>query len=112
MVSEVKTYICHCDSCNQIFEDDNCVSMYLEKEEIEEELMNHQWIKHDNKYYCPNCYITKSVGDENAEISIRTEFEKHSCPNCQAENKFPPSEIILRGEIVGYCHECGHVIWK
>lgn len=109
MIKEVKGFVIECDSCKGIFEDYNGMSVFVDEATANEYVTNESWIEKDGKLYCTDCYFI----DANDEIVLdKDRFDTFTCTNCQNSIKLPPNDRILKGEVVGYCIECGHVIWK
>jgi len=56
MIKEVKMYTVVCDNCGL----DSCkndeYSCWGDKEQAKEHAMNSDWLEHDEKHYCTNCF--------------------------------------------------------
>ena len=56
-IFEEKMYGIACDNCSEICEDDEGHNVWPDKESaIVNALEWGDWIEHEDKYYCPECY--------------------------------------------------------
>lgn len=68
MIKEVKCYSLMCDNCHKGYIEsgsDYCV--WLEESIAIESATENDWIEHEGKHYCPNCYEV----DEDDNITIK-----------------------------------------
>ena len=57
MIKEVKSYALICDNCGKTYiENYHDYSVWLEPDTAIEEAEYEDWIEHEDKHYCPNCY--------------------------------------------------------
>ena len=67
MIIEVKMYSVECDNCKTVGVKNSDFAGWNEKSATWEEAMNANWIKHEDKIYCPDCY---SIDDDD-NITIK-----------------------------------------
>lgn len=107
MIKEVKAFVVECDSCKKLYEDYDGMSIFVDKNR--DMMLNSDWIMVDGKDYCENCYF---INDKDEVILDKSKFDTYVCTDCKAVVKLPPNDKLNKGEVAGYCNECGHVIWK
>ena len=56
MLKEVKMYTVVCDNCGKDVNKDAEYSAWNDKRYAEEVAMESDWIKEDDKNYCPDCF--------------------------------------------------------
>lgn len=49
-------YTLECDRCHKMFEDSDDHSAYTRPSEVLELAESSEWIEHEGKHYCPDCY--------------------------------------------------------
>lgn len=67
MIIEVEMYSIQCDSCKRVGVEDSDYAGWNDKTTVWEEADNSEWIKIDDKHYCPNCYTI----DDDDNITIK-----------------------------------------
>ena len=73
MIKEVRAYSLFCDNCNEIYIDNcNDYSIWLDESIAIEDAMSEDWIEHEGKHYCPDCYkfdINDKITIKESEVS-------------------------------------------
>ena len=68
MIKEVKSYSLICDNCGETYVENYCnYCVWLEPSMAIEYAKENEWIEHEDKHYCPNCYEI----DINDNITIK-----------------------------------------
>ena len=67
MIIEVEMYSIQCDCCKRVGVEDSDYAGWNDKSAAWEEADNYEWIEHEGKHYCPNCYTI----DEDGNITIK-----------------------------------------
>jgi len=66
MIVKVEMYTVECDNCKTTRGQDSEYSCWNDESYALDEAMDHDWIEHDGKHLCPDCYKR----DENDSIII------------------------------------------
>jgi ribosomal protein L37E len=56
MIKTVEMYTVVCDNCGKDVYDDSDCYCWNDKGFVEDDAMNYDWIKQDDKHYCADCY--------------------------------------------------------
>ena len=57
MIKEVKSYSLICDNCGETFVENYCnYSVWIDIDMAIEYAKDRDWIEHEGKHYCPECY--------------------------------------------------------
>lgn len=57
MIEEIKFYSIFCDNCKTILGDDNEMSLWYNKNELEQFRLDEGWNKVNDKHFCCNCKL-------------------------------------------------------
>lgn len=64
MIKEVKSYSIVCDNCGKTYvENCNDYTIWLEPDIAIQNAMDEDWIEHEGKHYCPDCYKIGEYGN-------------------------------------------------
>lgn len=67
MIVEVEMYTVECDNCKTVSGADSEFSCWGDKAIALEDAIENNWIEHEGKHYCPNCYTI----DDDDNITIK-----------------------------------------
>lgn len=70
MIVKVEMYTVECDNCKKTRGEDSEYSCWNDENYALEEAIDHDWIDHEGKHYCPDCY--KIDDDDNITIIEKT----------------------------------------
>ncbi len=68
MIKEVTMYTIVCDVCGDDIGDHQFYSGWFDKNTVEEIAMENDWLKLEDKHYCPSCF---DIDDENDKVIIK-----------------------------------------
>lgn len=57
MIKEVKMYTVICDNCGKDSNEGTEYSCWVDESQAEEVATNSDWLKEEDKHYCPDCYF-------------------------------------------------------
>ena len=66
MIAKVEMYTVQCDNCKTTSGENSDYSCWGDKQVALEDAIESDWIEHEGKHYCPDCYTI----DENDEVMI------------------------------------------
>ena len=66
MIVKVEMYTVECDNCKKTSGEDSEYSCWNDDAYALENAMDNDWIEHEEKHYCPDCYKI----DDNDNITI------------------------------------------
>lgn len=70
MIVKVEMYTVECDNCKSTRGQDSEYSCWNDENYALDEAIDHDWIEHEGKHYCPSCY--KIDNDDNITIIEKT----------------------------------------
>ncbi len=76
MIYKVEMFAGCCDNCKREVMEGADYSAYGDKEQVRDEFSNCDWIEHEGKNYCQNCF----EHDDDDKVIINTEFFREPKP--------------------------------
>ena len=64
MIKPTTMHMVVCDRCGGYFTNGKGIGAYEDKDMIEPEALDSEWIKIDSKHYCPDCYEYDEESDD------------------------------------------------
>lgn len=76
-IEKIEVYMCTCDNCGCNYEECDVYMVYPDSGEADNAVRNYgDWIKDNEKYYCPDCYELDGEGDVIIDATRKDKYKE------------------------------------